>query len=238
MIFRNRHGERLDYVIDAAERKDVLVIFGHGVTGHKDRPLYVNVAQRLQAKGWECLRFSFAGNGESEGRFEDATIPKEVDDLHALLDQVKGDKKIVYVGHSMGGAVGALAAAKDDRINVLVSLAGMVRTRDFCEAEFGDVTADQGCMWEDEDCPLSSSYVEAMYQIDNTLTAARDIRAPWLLIHGDADDVVLPKDSEDLFLTLRGKKKHIVLEEANHVFEGEYDKVAEAIDDWLLEVVK
>jgi pimeloyl-ACP methyl ester carboxylesterase len=238
MIVRNRQGEKIDFALHAAGRDDVLVILGHGVTGNKDRPLCVGVAERLAAKGWPMMRISFAGNGHSEGRFEDATIPKEVDDLHSVLDQVKGSKKIVYIGHSMGGAVGALAAAKDDRINVLVSLAGMVRTKAFCEAEFGEVTPDAGFMWDEEECPLSQQYVDAMHLIDNTLTAARDIRAPWLILHGDADDVVLPKDSEDLFLTLRGKKKHVVIEGANHVFEGHYDQISEEIDAWLTQHVK
>ncbi|WP_377136871.1 alpha/beta hydrolase [Rubritalea spongiae] len=230
---RNKHGEKIDYVLHDAERDDVLVILGHGVTGNKDRPLCIGVAERLAAAGWPTMRLSFAGNGDSDGKFEEATIPKEVDDLHAVLDQVKGSKKIVYIGHSMGGAVGALAAAKDDRISVLVSLAGMVRTKAFCEAEFGDVTPGEGYMWDDEDCPLSQEYVDSMHLIDTTLTAARDIRAPWLILHGDADDVVLPQDSEDLFRTLRGKKKHVVIEGANHVFEGCYDQLAEEIETWL-----
>lgn len=238
MIVRNRQGEKIDYTLHEGTRDDVLVVLGHGVTGNKDRPLCVAVAERLSERGWPCLRFSFAGNGDSEGRFEDATIPKEVDDLHSLLDQVKGSRKIVYIGHSMGGAVGALAAAKDDRINVLVSLAGMVRTKVFCATEFGDQTPDEGFMWEDEECPLSREYVETMDLIDTTLIAARDIRAPWLILHGDADDVVLPQDSVDLFLTLRGKKKHVVIEGANHVFDGHYERISEEIDGWLQTHVK
>ena len=36
----------------------------------------------------------------------------------------------------MGGAVGTLAAASDDRIKFLISLAGMVNTKAFYEREF------------------------------------------------------------------------------------------------------
>jgi fermentation-respiration switch protein FrsA (DUF1100 family) len=133
----------------------------------------------------------------------------------------------------MGGAVGALAAAKDDRLSVLVSLAGMVDTKAFCETEFGDQVPDEGCMWEDESLPLSQTYVDDLHGIGNTLTAARDIRRPWLMLHGDKDDVVLPKDSEDLFLTLRGKKKHVAIEGADHCFEGFYDPLAAEVDAWL-----
>ncbi|MFC4992411.1 alpha/beta hydrolase family protein [Rubritalea tangerina] len=233
MEIRNRLGEKIDHAFHETGRDDVLVVLGHGVTGDKDRDLIVELTDRLVAAGWPCLRISYSGCGASEGSFEEMCISKEVDDLHAVLDQVKGSKSIAYIGHSMGGAVGALAAAKDDRIKVLVSLAGMVHTKTFCETEFGDQVPGEGCMWEDETHPLSQRYVDDLTQIGNTLTAARDVRSPWLLIHGDQDDVVLPKDSEDLYLTLRGKKEHVVLDGADHCFEGDYDRVAQAVIPWL-----
>ena len=48
-----------------------------------------------------------------------------------------GSKKIAYIGHSMGAAIGVLSTARDNRIRCLVSLAGMVDTRKFAETEFG-----------------------------------------------------------------------------------------------------
>jgi len=233
MKIHNKHGEVIDHAFHPTERDDVLVVVAHGVTGDKDRPLIVELTDRLVAAGWPCLKISFSGCGDSEGSYADMCINKEADDLHSVLDQVKGSKKIAYIGHSMGGAVGALATAKDDRISVLVSLAGMVDTKAFCETEFGDQVPGEGCMWEDENFPLSKTYVDDLNGIGNTLTAARDIRSPWLILHGDKDDVVLPKDSEDLFLTLRGKKKHVVIEGADHCFEGYYDSLSAEIDDWL-----
>ena len=75
--FTNRHGERLDVSFHHGDKNDRLVILGHGVTGDKDRPLLVAVAEGLAAAGWSCLRMSFAGNGHSEGDFRAATISKE-----------------------------------------------------------------------------------------------------------------------------------------------------------------
>ena len=95
----------------------------------------------------------------------------------------------------MGGAVGALAAARDERIHVLVSLAGMVHTAEFCEREFGAIIPDNGNMWDEDCCPLSKQYIDDMQAINSTIDAAKGVKAPWLLLHGTADDVVLPKDS-------------------------------------------
>ena len=125
---RNRQGERLDLAHHPASGGGAdLVVIGHGVTANKDRAFLVALAEGLAASGIAALRVSWSGNGDSEGRFEDSTISKEVEDLGAVLDAL-GDHRIAYVGHSMGGAVGVLRASRDERIGALVSLAGMVDT--------------------------------------------------------------------------------------------------------------
>jgi len=194
MDIRNREGERIDCALHG-ECDEKLVILAHGLTGDKDRELMVELAEKLANAGYAALRISYAGCGESEGEFGEATISKEVEDLGAILDQVKGQKKIAYVGYSMGAAVGALAAAKDDRLNVLVSLAGMVDTRGFVEREFSDVVAGEGCMWDEEEFPLSKKFWDDLVGIGTVIPAVKEHRIPWLMVHGSADDVVLPNDS-------------------------------------------
>ncbi len=86
-----------------------------------------------------------------------------------MLKTVPQERRVAYVGHSMGAAVGVIKAASGLTIQALVSLSGMVHTAEFLEREFGDVTPDQGNMWDEEGCPLSQQYVDDMHQIDNTL---------------------------------------------------------------------
>ena len=117
---KNQHGEIIDVTLHEADRDDCLVIIGHGVTGDKDRPLVIAVAEALQNHGYPTVRISFSGNGNSGGTFEDSTVSKEVDDLTAVLHQIGHGKKIANIGQSMGGAVGALTAARDDRLKTLV----------------------------------------------------------------------------------------------------------------------
>jgi len=114
----------------------------------------LSLVESLSDLGWPCLRFSFSGHGKSEGKFTEMTISKEVSDLQSLLDQYKGSKKIAYIGHSMGAAVGALTVAKEDRISTLISLAGMVNTKAFYDQEFGELIPDQDSMWDESDFPL------------------------------------------------------------------------------------
>lgn len=231
---RNLQGERLDVAFHGGTKLDDLVILGHGVTGNKDRPLLMAVAEGLAAKGWPCLRISFSGNGDSEGKFEDSTISKEIEDLSALLKTVPQEKRIAYIGHSMGAAVGVLTASRKMDIQALVSLAGMTHAAEFVEREFGDVVPGNGYMWDDEDCPLSAAYVEDLKSIGDTMEAASQIKQPWLLIHGTADDVVPPKDSHDAYEAANCFKELLEIPDAGHVFgEESYARIVEAVDGFL-----
>lgn len=231
---RNRSGESIDYTFHPGSRADVLVILGHGMTGNKDRPLLVALADGLAARGWPCLRISFSGHGGSEGRFADSCISKEVGDLQAVLDVVPNDVNVAYAGHSMGAAVGVLTAARDLRIRALVSLAGMTRAAAFVEREFSGVTPDAGLMWGDENFPLSRTLVDDFKAIDHTLAAAEAVTQPWLLIHGAADDVVPVQDGLDAFAAATCEKRWLEISGAGHPFdEASYPLLVAAVDEWL-----
>lgn len=222
---RNQQGERIDYTVHEGG-SDALVVIGHGVTGNKDRPFVVALAEALAAAGITTLRLSFSGNGGSEGRFQDSTISKEVADLGCVLDAV-GSRPVCFIGHSMGGAVGVLRACSDTRIHWLVSLAGMVHTQAFAEREFGTEIPDEGCMWEEESCPLSSTYMKDMATIDSVVAQGAAVSVPWLLVHGTEDDVVPLQDSRDIVKRAPDASLHEV-PGANHVFSD--DGTAPMID--------
>lgn len=229
----NASGEMLDYTFHAgADGSRQIVVLGHGVTGNKDRPFVIALAEGLAAAGVHVLRFSFAGNGESGGRFADSTISKEVEDLGAVLDALAG-YDICYVGHSMGGAVGVLRASSDARIRLLVSLAGMVHTEAFAAREFGEVVPDQGCMWEEPDCPLSQAYMDDMKQIGTVVERGSEIGVPWLLVHGSEDDVVPIEDSRDILAQAGDHAELFVIEGADHVFSESSQVMVEKVVAWV-----
>lgn len=234
---RNHHGELLEAAFHQGlgdrARPDRLIILSHGLTGNMNSPLLVAVADNLARHGWPCLRLSFSGNGNSEGIFTESNISKEIAELGAVIDQLGTGKKIACIGHSMGAAVGALTAARDDRIRMMVSLAGMVHTRRFVEKEFSGVTPGGDNMWEDPEFPLSVSFVEDLTMIGSTLDAVNELRLPWVLLHGLEDDVVLPMESRELHAKLRGPSDLVEIEGADHSFEGYYEHVCAGIRDGL-----
>ncbi|MBM3832765.1 MAG: alpha/beta hydrolase [Verrucomicrobia bacterium] len=231
---KNTQGERLDYTFHPGRDGSTdIVVIGHGVTGNKDRPFVVALAEGLSRAGIPALRFSFAGNGAAGGRFVDSTISKEVSDLGSVLDRLQG-YRICYAGHSMGGAVGVIRASQDARIRLLVSLAGMVHTKAFAEREFGAVKPGEGFMWDEPSCPLSHAYMDDMAKIGTVVNLGQTIRVPWLLVHGTEDDVVPIQDSHDIIARANQPKQLIEFKGANHVFAGEFAaKMVDAVVGWI-----
>jgi pimeloyl-ACP methyl ester carboxylesterase len=233
-VITNASGERIDLSFHPGHRRESLVIIGHGVTANKDRPQLVALAEGLSERGWPCMRISFSGNGDSEGRFEDSTITKELGDLRAVLDTVPDWVRVAYIGHSMGSAVGVLTASRDLRIRLLVSLAGMTHPAAFYEREFGSLTPGKDCMWDEPEHPLSQAFADDMREIDSILPAARGIVQPWLLIHGTDDDVVPIQDGRDAYEAAPGVKQWHEIPGAGHSFdETSYPVLLETVDAWL-----
>ena len=231
---KNASGENLDYTFHAGDKSSQhIVVLGHGVTGNKDRPFLVELADNLSNAGIPTIRFSFSGNGNSDGEFTQSTISKEIGDLASVLD-VLDNHTICYVGHSMGGAVGILSASQDNRIKLLVSLAGMVETKAFAQREFGDVTPDKGFMWDEPTCPLSQAYMDDLTQINTVVDCASKISVPWLLVHGTEDDVVPIEDSQKIYAQANAPKELLTIEDANHVFSDDaLSPMVEKVVDWI-----
>ena len=236
---KNKQGEKIDYTFHTAKQEsDTIVVLGHGVTGNKDRPFVVTLAEELAKAGLSTLRFSFSGNGASGGRFVDSNISKEVEDLGSVIDDL-GNARIGYIGHSMGAAVGVLRAARDPRIKFLVSLAGMVNTKDFAEREFGMVKAGEGFMWDDSNCPLSQSYMDDLRKIGSVVNEAPKIKIPWLLVHGSEDDVVPISDSREIFAKANQPKELKEIAGANHVFaDAATQQMVEIVKHWIAKLPK
>ena len=106
-----------------------------GSSGPTDRdglvagiPILGQIADALANAGYIVVRYDKRGIGQSGGRAEAATLTDYADDVRAavkvLADRKDVDpKRIAVVGHSEGGLVALMAAAKDKRITSVGLLA-------------------------------------------------------------------------------------------------------------------
>jgi pimeloyl-ACP methyl ester carboxylesterase len=64
------------------------------------------VAEWARSQGLASLRFDYSGHGQSEGRFEDGTISRWLEEAEAAFNLTQGPQ--VLVGSSMGGYIALL----------------------------------------------------------------------------------------------------------------------------------
>jgi hypothetical protein len=136
----------------------------------------------------------------------------EKKDLSRVLDATPAGP-IILVGTSLGAAVALQAAAEDPRITGVVAaevfsdLVTVVRERARFVFTTGlirraiDLAEEQGRFQAGEVSPV---------------VAARKVRVPVLLIHGEADVDTLPDHSHRVFTALPGQKRLIIVPGARH----------------------
>jgi alpha/beta superfamily hydrolase len=78
--------------------------------------VFVGLARELANRGMAVLRFDFRGEGESDLDFEQAGIASRIDDAvraaEVLLEMQPTLAGISFLGHRLGGAIAAAAAAR------------------------------------------------------------------------------------------------------------------------------
>lgn len=112
----------------------VVLASGSGPTDRDETafgvPIFGQLAGALADAGFLVLRYDKRGVGQSGGRPEAATLADYADDLRAAI-RFAGDRKdvdrrrLAVVGHSEGGSVGMLAAARNGRVSALALIAAM-----------------------------------------------------------------------------------------------------------------
>lgn len=213
-----------------------MAILMHGFTADKNTPLLKEIADSLRDENVASVRFDFDGHGESDGKFEDMTVPSEIADGKAILDYVRTDphvRDIFLIGHSQGGVVASmLAGLYPDLIKKLVLMAPAAQLKD--DALKGNT---QGAVFNPDHIPdivplvgakmgqklggfyLRTAQVLPIYQI-----SAR-FHGPVNIIVGSNDQVVDPKYSKKYDQVYRNSQLHLIAN-ADHSFTGAYQQQA------------
>jgi len=192
------------------------VIICHGFKGFKDWGFFPNVAERLALAGFTAVTFNFSGSGVTPGsdvvdrlnRWFGQCLSDDLADVETVVSHCAagGAPWIGLVGHSRGGALAILQAAKDPRVRALVTwaaVAGFLRyapeelaewrrsgQRDVVNARTAQVLP-MGLRGLDD---LEQNAVDSL----DVLAAAARVAVPWLIVHGTADESVPEREAESL----------------------------------------
>jgi len=163
----------------------------------------------LNSFGFPVLRFNFRGTGLSQGEYDHGN--GEVEDVRTALDWLDGEYHlpIVFAGFSFGAAIGLRAAYSDSRVAAVIGIGTPV-------------------------VPVAADAEEARVY---TFDFMRNCAKPKLFVSGARDQFGPRAKLEALVASLPEPKKLILIEGADHFFEGRLRELREAIETWVREQV-
>lgn len=214
------------------------VVVVHGFKGYKDWAFFPWVAETLVADGHAVVSFNMTGSGigtdphaftELEA-FAANTYSRELADLGAVMEVVRSQllprppMRVGLLGHSRGGAMAILHAASGKGISALVTWAAVAEL-DRWNAETRREWRDAGRIFvlnsrTGQQMPLDVSLMEDLEARREELSvegAAARVEAPWLIVHGTADETVAVAEASRLARGCPGARLHLV-EGAGHTF--------------------
>jgi len=244
ITFKNEKGKELVGIFHLPTRaKPPLVMICHGFDGTKTDKKFIELARALREEGIATFRFDFEGCGDSEGKYEEMTIEKEVWDLNSALKILLkagnlNSEKIALVGHSLGAVVATLFIK-----NFKVPVKTMVFwSQAFNQRELFKIwhTKKEIKQWEKlgflvkGDKRMGRAYFQENKKKNWSFLFSEISEIPILLIHGKEDEDVSLGFSEKLAenyknITLR------VLPKADHKFAEIVSrrKLIKLTVDWL-----
>jgi uncharacterized protein len=163
----------------------------------------------LNSFGFPVLRFNFRGAGLSQGEHNQGV--GEVEDVQTALDWLDAEYHLplIFAGFSFGAAVGLRAACPDARVQALIGLG---------------VPA----------IPVAADTEQARTY---TFEFLGECGKPKLFISGGRDQFGPRAQLEALVAKAAEPKKLVLIEGADHFFEGRLRELRETIEAWVRQTV-
>lgn len=247
--------------IYSAESSLGTVILCHGFKGFAHWGFFPYIAQTLAENGLSAITFDFSGSGIGRDResytepeaFAGNTLSKEQDDLENLLDYARRRKLITrkfgLFGHSRGGGSAILfAAATGLDVSALVTWAAISYPNRWSSEDmltwrrqgYADVTNSRtGQTMRLGTDLLDDVEIHGQTKL-NIEAAASRIKAPWLIVHGTADETLPSSEAERLHTLSLGVSTLRLIDGANHSFDAKHplSEVPPVLEKVVLETVK
>ncbi len=253
----------MDIIINSKElAKQPVVIFCHGYKGFKDWGCWNLVAEEFANQGFNFIKFNFSHNGvtpENPIDFEDLeafgnnNYSKELFDLNVVINWIVSEvnefkdlfdiNNIFVIGHSRGGGIVSLAAAKDSRIKKAITWASVYN---LTERLPGDIEEwkQNGVVYQKngrtkQEMPLYFQFYENTQMNKDELNIERfgkKITIPVCVIHGSGDTVVSVEEAEKLN-DIIPNSQIIIIEDAGHTFGANHPYQSNDLPNDLIKVV-
>ena len=231
-------GRTIRGVVRAAPNARASVVLVHGFKGFARFAFFPYLADRLAPAGITAVSFHFSGCGVGEDMetfsepeaFEQNTYTRELHDLGMVL--AEGERRGWIApqhglwGHSRGGGIAILRAARDSKIRALVTWAAISTVKrwpydvadGWRERGYLDVENSRtGQRFRLGTAVLDEATAHGDGMLD-VLKAAESLLCPWLIVHGEADETVHVAEGEALARAAGSNATLARIPSATHTF--------------------
>jgi uncharacterized protein len=214
------------------------VVLVHGFKGFGRFAFFPFLAEQLAASGLTAVTFNSSGSGVGEDletftdpeAFAENSYTRELQDLALVIAESERrgwtGPQFGLFGHSRGGGVALLHAARDARVRALVTWASIASVVRWTEPQMAEWRA-RGWL------EVPNARTGQVFRLDTTLLdettehhlgrlnlrmAAATLLCPWLIVHGDADETVPFAEAEQLHVASEERAELCRVAGGTHTF--------------------
>lgn len=231
----NSKGQNIATVIHRPTGKtEKLAILCPGYLDTKGYMHLIALADDLAGKGYTAVRFDPTGTWESEGDISEYLTSQYLKDIESILEHMLAEGAYTYVllgGHSRGGQVSILYAARDPRISEVLGIMPShapvegKRREDWEKAGVSNSSRDiPGNTEERKPFSVPFQHVLDRDQFD-ALGDIQKIIVPIVLVFAEFDVSVPPEHVQELFAHANEPKTLIFLEGMDHEYRHNPEEI-------------
>ncbi len=235
LFIKNRKGEKIAVLVEKSEPQKGLAFVMHGLGGFKEQEHIVTFADAFREKGFTVVRFDTTNTfGESDGKYEDATVTNYLADLEDVIAWARGhawyQEPFALAGHSLGGMCTALYAEKHPRAVCALApispcVSGQLSAEKNRRLRPGHMEQWEKTGWSIEESASRPGTIKRLrwsHMVDrlryDLLPNVSKLTMPVLLIVGEEDTATPPEHIQMLFDVLPGAKELHIIKGAPHTF--------------------
>src|SRR5215469_14129925 len=212
------------------------VLLLHGCPGLEQNG---DLAADMRDQGWNALVFHYRGCWGSAGSYDLGTITADVlaavDYLLTVPSFGVDPSRLAVTGHSMGGWAAISAAAADERLRAVVSVAAPGRLGGFAHLTDSDIEREFTRFLATSPAELRRQFAELAGRPGPLDLVAAIAPRPVLIVHGGADEWVPAADGRQLYERAGFPRRYAEIQGADHAFSQHRRDLRELVSRWLAE---
>ncbi len=252
LFIKNRKNQKIAVIIEQPKNPIGLAFVMHGLGGFKEQKHIKTFAKACKNNQYTAIRFDTTNTlGESDGKYENATITNYYQDLEDVIKWSKKQKfyqePFILIGHSLGGISIILYAQKFNKkikalspVSTVISGKLLIKNKNQEEIQKWKKTG-----WYSKPSTskpgtvkkLKYSFVKDAFKY-NILNKIEKIKIPVLLMVGGKDIGTPPSEQRALFQKLKTNKELHIIKNAPHTFRNKnhLNQIYKIMDKWLKKI--